>query len=64
MFVFGFVVDLLAATKTDLLLGAVQALEMLTPGKQEKQSTEEVMAAESGHYTPPFGREFVFVVAM
>lgn len=51
MFVFGFVGDSLAATTTDLLLGAVQTLETLTPGKQKEQSIEELVAGESSHYT-------------
>lgn len=48
----GFSGDSLEATTTDPLLWAIQTLEMLTPGKQREQSTEEVVAGESGHYTP------------
>lgn len=44
MFVFRFVGDSLAATTTEPLLGAVQPLEMLSPGKTE----EAVQQGSSG----------------
>ena len=52
MFVFGFVGESLAATTTEPLLGAVQRLEMLTPGKTEEAVQQGSGGrGESGHYT-------------
>jgi len=62
MFVFGFVGDSLAATTTGPLLGAIQRLEMLTPGKQREHSTGKVAARESGHYIPYLRYKFGFKV--
>lgn len=46
MFVFGFAGNSLAATTTDLLLRAIQTLEMLTPGKRKERIRGK------WHYTP------------